>query len=146
MIVTLTPEEMLGAVIVGARRMIVSMQASLANVAGRERKWDDEIEGAMAEAALARETGRFFDPRVGRYGAKDVGDFHVRHTSLTDGCLIIRERDPDGRYVLITGSLGNYRIAGWIDSARAKEMDDCRRAPNGRPAAWFIPQKRLDPL
>lgn len=65
MIVSMTPEEMLGAVIVGARRMIVSMQASLANVAGCERKWDD---------------------------------------------------------------------------------DDCRRAPNGRPAAWFIPQKRLDPL
>ena len=144
--VSLTPEEMLSAVIVGARRMIVSATANLKNSAGCGRKWDDEIEGAMAEAALARETGNFFDPRVGRYNSKDVGEYHVRQTSLPDGCLIIRDKDPDGKYVLIVGSLGEYKIAGCIESVKARDMSQYRRAPNGRPPAWLIPQQELAPL
>lgn len=144
--VQLTPEEMLSAVIVGARRLIVSEKSGLANVAGAERKWDDEIEGAMAEAALAREIGAFFDPRVGKYKSKDVGQFHVRHTTLDTGCLIIREKDPEGVYALVVGSLGNYRIFGSIDSSKAKTMDQYRKAPNNRPAAWFVPQSELAAL
>lgn len=142
--VDLTPEEMLSAVIVGARRLIVSNQHHLANVAGCQRKWDDEIEGAMAEAALAREKGLFFDPRVGRYHAKDVGAYHVRHTTLSDGSLIIREKDPEGLYVLVTGSFGSYRIVGGIESGKARQLHQYRKSPNGRPAAWFIPQSELE--
>ena len=144
--ISLSSEEMLTAVIVGARRLIVSQSKNLSNRAGATRRWDDEIEGAMAEAALARELGLYFDPRVGKYGSKDIGPYHVRHTTLNDGCLIVRDHDPDGLYVLITGSMGAYRVAGYIESDVARELTQYRKAPNGRAAAWFIPQCELTPL
>lgn len=144
--VELTPAEMLNAIIVGARRLIVSNEKGLQNVAGAKRDWSDEIEGALAEMAVARELGLFFSPNVGLYGLKDVGDYHIRHTALTDGSLIIRDKDPEGRYLLVTGQFGHYKLAGWIESDKAKEMDQYRKAPNGRSAAWLIPQTELMPV
>lgn len=139
----LTSEEMLSGVLIGSRRRIVSMQKNL-NTGTSERSWDKEIEGALAEVALAKHLGVYMDPSLGKYKAQDVGAFHVRHTELDNGFLIIRDQDPEGTYVLLTGKAGRYSIKGCIDSKDARQMNDCRKAPNNREESWFIPQDRLD--
>lgn len=145
MLIVLSNEEILGAVIVGSRRLMVSLKKGLAPAAEASRSWNDEIEGALGESAFARATGLFFDPRLGRYGTPDVGMFHIRQTTLPEGCLIIRPKDTDGVYALVVGSLGTYKLAGTITAERARAMSDCIKGPQDRPSAWFIPQDRLDP-
>lgn len=144
MIVKLSYEEILFAVIVGARRLIVSLRGGMTPAVDMERSWSAEIEGALAEAAVARATGKFFDPRVGKFKEKDVGDYHIRMTTKPHGCLIIRDTDPDGIYVLVIGQFGTYRIAGFIEASHAKTLDECRSNPNNLKESWFIPQDRLD--
>lgn len=141
--VKLTNEEMLQAVITGSRRLLVSANKSLDT--GCARNWSSEIEGAAAEIAVAKATGSYFDPSVGKYKAKDVGEFHVRHTTLERGSLVIRDQDPDGKYLLVVGELGAYRIVGSTDSQRVKRPE-YRKAPNGRAEAWFVPQTELEEM
>lgn len=140
--VALSVEAMVQAVMVGARRTIAAARKALRSPSQAKRTWDIDIEGAMAEMAVAKATGMYFEPELDKFGDADVGQLHVRHTVLPDGCLIIRPEDPEGRYCLVTGQLGRYRIVGCIDSLEARQ-DIWMRAPQGRPAAWFVPQSAL---
>lgn len=140
--VTLSVEAMVQALMVGGRRTIAAARKALRSPSQAKRTWDIDIEGAMAEMAVAKATGMYFEPELDKFGDADVGQLHVRHTVLPDGCLIIRPDDPEGRYCLVTGQLGRYRIVGCIDSVEARQ-DIWMRAPQGRPAAWFVPQSAL---
>ena len=140
--VTLSVEAMVQALMVGGRRTIAAARKALRSPSQARRTWDIDIEGAMAEMAVAKATGMYFEPELDKFGDADVGQLHVRHTVLPDGCLIIRPEDPEGRYCLVTGQLGRYRIVGCIDSLDARQ-DIWMRAPQGRPAAWFVPQSAL---
>lgn len=140
--VTLSVEAMVQALMVGGRRTIAAARKALRSPSQAKRTWDIDIEGAMAEMAVAKATGMYFEPELDKFGDADVGQLHVRHTVLPDGCLIIRPEDPEGRYCLVTGQLGRYRIVGCIDSVEARQ-DIWMRAPQGRPAAWFVPQSAL---
>ena len=142
MLVKLSPDEMLSASLIGSRRLIESMRAGLPQIGQASRDWSDEIEGAAAEVAVAKAMGLYLDPSIGRYKEKDVGDLHVRYSRITNASLILRDRDPEGRYVLVTGELGSYSIRGWAQSDKVKKPE-YRKAPNGRPAAWFVPQQEL---
>ena len=140
--VNLSVEAMVQALMVGGRRTIAAARRALRSPSQARRTWDIDIEGAMAEMAVAKATGMYFEPELDKFGDADVGQLHVRHTVLPDGCLIIRPEDPEGRYCLVVGQLGRYRIVGCIDSRDARQ-DIWVRAPQGRPAAWFIPQSAL---
>ena len=140
--VTLSVEAMVQALMVGGRRTIAAARKALRSPSQARRTWDIDIEGAMAEMAVAKATGMYFEPELDKFGDADVGQLHVRHTVLPDGCLIIRPEDPEGRYCLVTGQLGRYRIVGCIDSLDARQ-DIWMRAPQGRPAAGFVPQSAL---
>ena len=140
--VTLSVEAMVQALMVGGRRTIAAARKALRSPSQAKRTWDIDIEGPMAEMAVAKATGMYFEPELDKFGDADVGQLHVRHTVLPDGCLIIRPEDPEGRYCLVTGQLGRYRIVGCIDSVEARQ-DIWMRAPQGRPAAWFVPQSAL---
>lgn len=141
--VKLNNAEMLSGVIAGARRMVASIQKNLSDSTGCTREWSKEIEGALAEVAVAKTYGLYWNPDEGLYKAKDVGQYHVRQTELDDGRLIIRPGDPDGVYVLVTGKHGNYEIVGKCQSEDVKK-DEYKKAPNGRPGAWFIPRGELE--
>lgn len=141
--VVLTPEEIFMGVQVGARRQVLSMRDGLQNRDGHIANWDDEIEGALAEVATAKHLGVWFDPSNGKYKAKDVAQYHVRQTKLENGRLIIRPTDPEGDYLLVIGSLGTYRIAGWIKSSLAKQSPFWVELDNGRPGCWMVPQGDL---
>ena len=145
--IILTPEEMILGANIGCNRLVDSLNKSLDTVStGAKRNWSHEVEGCLAEIAVAKEFDLYFDPSLGKYRSKDVGKYHVRHTENEKGCLIIRPKDPDGIYILVIGKLGRYKIIGGIDSKKARKMVQYIRDYNGRPDAWFIPQNELQEI
>lgn len=142
--ISLNSQEMLIAAVSGSMRLISAEKLNMKPAAHGPRDWNYEIEGAMAEMAFAKSIAFYFDPSLDRFGAKDVSDYGVRHTARPDGGLIIRPEDKDGKYVLITGARGRYRIAGWQLAEVVKTWDDCLKTfDDNREPAWFAPQGRL---
>jgi hypothetical protein len=110
-------------------------------IALNKSKWEIDMIGALGECAVAKATGLYWSPDVNVFKVPDVGaDLHVRTTNLSTGRLIIRERDPDGIYVLAVGELDEFIIHGWIHS------DEAKHPKFWRTDAWWIPQNALHPL
>lgn len=105
-----------------------------------------DFNGAVGEMCAAAALGLQWEGSVNVFKVPDVGTFHVRTAFEENYSLIIRDGDPDGIYVLVVGCLPVYKVVGFISSADAKAMDKYRRNPNGRGAAWFIPQHELTPI
>lgn len=107
--------------------------------------WDLHIEGACAEVAVAKATGRYWDAVVRRPEdlAGDVGrGLQVRSTRRSNGCLIIHPTDPDeAAFVLVVAAPPAFNIIGWIRGREAKR-DEWWREDTGRPA-FFVPQGGL---
>jgi len=101
--------------------------------------WATDIEACGGEMAFAKGINVFYVPGINTFKSPDVGQFGVRHTSLFDGCLVIRPKDPPGIYVLVTGTMPVYQLRGWWNTRDGLE-ESWLRAPNNRPPAHFIPQ------
>ena len=144
MIIHLTPAEILQAGIVGLRRRVDSINKKSTDVVGSSNGWENELEGALAEMAVAKALGSFFDPNVGKYGTADVGDYHVRQTKYHDGHLRIERHEKHGKYLLVTGQMGEYNIRGWIDAEKARQERFLCVKHKGRPPAYWIPQSELE--
>ena len=144
--VRLSKSEMFTAGVIGLFRRLESLGR---DKHGSQAGWEDEIEGACAEKAVAKLLDVYYDESVGRFRGStlgDVGQLEVRWTGRPDGCLIIRPDDNmSRRFVLVTGNLGAYRVPGWI-TGRDARRDEWHKAPNGRPPAWFVPQRNLTPF
>lgn len=71
-----------------------------------------------AEMAVAAVTNRKW---LGYHGqdSEDVEGLQVKFTNTR--YLAIHERNPDGRYVLVSGGLRGLVVRGWYDFARADE-------------------------
>jgi len=142
--IILSGAEMLVAAVSGAMRLISAEKKKLTPTAHGPRDWNYEIEGAMAEVAFAKFRKAYFDPSLNWFGLKDVDGYGVRHTGRADGCLIIRPEDGDGKYALVTGGRGRYRVAGWQLAEEVKGWDECYKTfDDNREPAWFAPQDRL---
>lgn len=107
------------------------------------------VVGAWGELAVAIATG-YLGPRDlerGDRGAPDVGPYHVRTTKLAPPKLIIRPDDCDDEpFVLVVPrKLPAFEVVGWILGIEAKQAKYLA-APNGRPAAWFVPPEALRPI
>lgn len=142
--VTLTPAEIIQAGIVGLRRRVDSIIKHSGDPVGQSNGWENELEGALAEMAVAKALGQYFDPNVGKYGTADVGEYHVRQTKYKDGHLRIEQHETHGRYMLVTGEMGDYNIRGWIDAENARKKEFLCVKHQGRPAAYWIPQSELE--
>ena len=141
--VKLTSMEILQAGMVGLARRIDSIKKNLSNRAPGENQWQIDIEGALAEMAVAKAINRYGALTIGNYGGADVDRFHVRHSQRPDGCLIVRPEDKlDAWYALVTGLEGEYVVHGHIHGREARQREWWRE-PNGRPGAWFVPQAAL---
>jgi hypothetical protein len=124
---------------VGVMRTISSLARDKSNTKDKNFGWHSDIEGALAECALAKWQGVFWDGGINTFKAPDVGLMQVRHTPYTDGHLIVRTADKDDeRYALVTGQFGTYHIHGWCYGSFAKQdkyiKDD---------DSWFVPQQDL---
>lgn len=149
MTVTLSSAEILTAAIAGVYRKLQSIRKGHnASAVRPDMRWDAEIEGALAECAFSKAFGLYWGASEGTYKDADVGfNIQVRHTIRPDGCLIIRPKDISDPYyyVLVVGSVPNYRIAGYIHGS-TKPKPTWRRNPGGAGEALFIPQSDLLPV
>lgn len=74
----------------------------------------------------------------------DVGsNIEVKHTAWHDGHLIVAPRDRSSDIaVLVTGSCPEYRIAGWIPVAIAKQP----RFKSTKDSSYWVGQLHLRPI
>lgn len=146
-VVVLTWLEQLQAVEVGGIRKITALRDGRHVRRGQEpNNWTDEIEGAAAELAVAKTTGRYWHALgKGHTDPADVGRLEVRSTGHAHGCLILHPDDPDeARFVLVTGRIPEFTIRGTI-VARDGKIDRYWRTDLRYPA-YFVPQAALEPF
>jgi hypothetical protein len=106
--------------------------------------------GCLGELAFAKSANVYWSGAGNDFSnEEDVGSVQVRTTSLANGSLIVRpnelQRYAERPWALVIGSLDTYRIAGWIYGREAGRRS-WLRDPNGRPAAYFVPQGYLHRL
>lgn len=145
MLVTLELHEIEMAVQVGLRRRLEALRAGMRDRHGfgGDNPWEGDIQGAAAELAVAKHLGRYWDGSVNTFKRGDVGEVQVRSTPRKDGSLIVRRSDSDtDHFILVTGAIPEFNVIGWISGAAAKS-DEFKKSPNGRPPAWFVPQRAL---
>ncbi|NIO42225.1 MAG: hypothetical protein GTO41_19975 [Burkholderiales bacterium] len=98
-----------------------------------ENAWRNSIEGFLAEVAVAKHLGLFHSGAFD-LGAPDLSGLEVRHSVVPDAHLIIRPHERDkGNFCLVTGSMGDYWIRGWFNTAGLHDgfwQSD----------SWWIPQ------
>ena len=150
------PEELRRWAHAGIDRRISAMLAKRRGAHGFDREfeaWQIDVEGLLAEAAVAKALGVYFNPTVGALDT-ELGDvlpgIQVRSTRYgydrTDkGFLLMHDSDDDEhRFILVCGAYGHYRIAGWIEGRHGKQ-DAYHRHHKGRWAYW-VPQSALKPF
>ena len=137
---------------VGLRRTITSLRKGrhrdvwATKVKNKDSRWQVEIEGSLAEVAVAKHLGVFWDGSVDTFKRADVGSVQVRHTELQEGCLIVRPEDADDeKYILVCGTYPIYELCGWMLGVMAKK-EEFIRDPGGVKSAFFIPQKFLSDM
>jgi hypothetical protein len=144
--VTLTHEELLLAAFHAITR---SINRTFTHSGDRLRnRWLEDglasgIIGAIGEMGVAKALNVFFPAG---FKQTDAYFYEVRATTRKDGSLIVRENDSSAKtYVLALVEPPKVIIAGCIYGADAKQKRFWR-APNGRPGAYFVPQRALKPL
>jgi len=136
------------AALVGARRRAGALNANLSDRYGNVDKdpWGLDIEGAAAEMAVAKALGRYWHPSLHvQRDEGDVASYQVRSTTLSEGCLLIKEGDGlESIFIFVVGTAPVLSIPGWI-RARDGRRDEWWRTVRGR-SAWFVPQSALRPI
>lgn len=147
--IVLTPAEIRMAIAIGGMRREESIAQNLVNCTQKdgyvgETAWDMDINGAGAELAYCKFRNVYWGGCVNNFKEADVGNnIQIRSTKLENGGLIIRPNDdPTHYYVLVVGQLPKYDVVGWILGADGMDVINLR-APNGREAAYFVPQSKL---
>jgi len=108
-------------------------------------KWN-EVESANAELAVATFTHRYW---VGDWENKvktvDVRpDIEVRYTTHGHGNLLLYETDdPSRRYVLVNGSIPQFKLVGWIFGHEGIKSQYLKKLREDRPAFYVIDVKLL---
>jgi hypothetical protein len=145
--VVLTWPEVMTASLVGVMRHVKSLQCNHSNAAGFDGiGWNEHIEGACGEAALAKSLGLYWACHVNHFKGDDLPGLQVRTRRRHDWDLIVRPNDDDdARWILVTGQCPAYRVHGWIFGRDAKRHEWLRNHA-GRPPAYFVPAYELNAI
>lgn len=133
----------------GSRIVISSLQEGRPLMYGQpDFDWTNNIEGTMAEMAVAKALGIYFAPKRPQHQDPDLGtDIQVRWTPKPDNSLIVRQSDPKShRFILVTGKAPSFTLHSWLLGAEAMQSSYWFAPNNGRPPAWFVPQSALRPM
>jgi len=145
--ISLTYAEIFQAANAGVMRRIQRLKSGYALPYGLKSgtEWQLFIEGALAECALAKFLGKYWEG-CGEINGIDVLDVEARSTKHENGRLIIHDADKDDlKYYLLTGEEGKYIVRGWMygkDAKQEKYLD----SPAGRKPAYFVPQADLNDI
>lgn len=142
--ITLNATEIAHAGTVGMRRYIESTLKGRDDVVGLSDGWNNNIEGAIAEFAVAKALDLHYDPALGKFGEADVGPWHVRSTNHKNGRLRIAPKEEHGKYLLVIGQFDSWSIVGWIDAEHGrKEEWFCSLRNDRKYKNYWIPQESL---
>lgn len=107
--------------------------------------WQRDVEGALAEMALAKHYGVYW-PGPGAFRGGDVGRVEVRNTEKHGNRLwFYKEDKPYPPYFLVTGINGHYRIQGWAwaeDGRKEEFWEDPKKQDRW---AYYLPRNLLKP-
>jgi hypothetical protein len=110
--------------------------------------FENDVQSSAAELAVAKCLGRYWTPASEDPGAipGDVGaSVQVRWTARHDGGLLLHHGDNDEHpFVLVTGRIPRFMIAGWLwarDGKRAEFWRDDLPRPT-----FLVPQRVLRPF
>jgi len=154
MTVQLTEQELIMGAMQGVlRRVKAIMKNRSDNVSGRptsERdidSWDVDIEGALGEMAFAKYRDLYWSGAAD-FGEGDVGDTEVRTTKYANGHLLLYPSSAHNkRFALMIGSLGSYKVAGWLSGKDGKQPKFWREMGSGSGRrAFMVPQDELKPV
>lgn len=129
---------------VGLRRFIESERSGKKSRFNGTLNYTAHLEGAAAELAFAKATGRYWSGSVNTFkDGGDVGAIQVRMRMKHELPLYVRPTDrPDDIFVLVRGNQGSYRIVGWIMGAEAQN-EDYKRKYTGWSPTYFVPDTVL---
>lgn len=149
MTVRLTYSDLIIAGQIGLSRHAYALNKGLKDQFGADPKngWGLHIEGACAEAAVAKLLNIRHDGTIGQTGPVDLiyqgRTLEVRCTRYRNGRLIIHPQDSDESFfVLVTGAAPVYKVVGWIQGRDGKIAAYWDEPEPGRPA-FFVPQSAL---
>jgi hypothetical protein len=145
--VTLAPHEIQMGAEVAVRRRVSAIEHGMTDAHGYngEQAWEQEVTSCLAEMAVAKCLGRYWDGGVDTFKRGDVGRLQVRFTKRTDGRLIIRRSDKqEDVFVLVVGfGPTSFEVVGWIRGSEAREDRWLTNMGNGRPECWAVPRHAL---
>ena len=147
--IELSSVELMDAATQGIRRRISAMSANRQNIGvPTNRKWEQDIIGAIGEMVLAKHLGIYWQPEVSKPDTEvgDVLGLQVRTTPYKNGHLVLNKTDNDADiFVLVTGNGAadsTWFIRGWQYAFLGKKEKywDCKEKNR---YAYFVPQEEL---
>ena len=146
--VQLTYSEIILGAMAGVHRRVEYLKSGLSNryQPSMEQICGAQIEGALAEQALAKGLNKYFSGK-GEFGQSDLDEnIECRATSWPDGRLILHDADKDeARYYLLVGEVGHYRIIGSIYGWEGKKKEYLDDPNQTGKSAYYVPQSELEP-
>jgi hypothetical protein len=148
-IISLTGPETYIAAQIGVMRNVAAHQRGLPRgnrsaEFNNAHQWETDVNGALAELAVAKAYGVYWNPSVNVGKAPDVGSLQVRSNTNKNGHLIIRESDKDDEiFVLVICQNPDFHVVGWIPANEAKVDKFFRPANQYGVAAWWVDQASL---
>jgi hypothetical protein len=108
--------------------------------------WNDDINGCIAELALAKYLGLFWSGTVGRLDLPDVGILQVRSKTQRDHRLVILKSDDDAKpFVSVLVEIPVCHLCGWMLARDAKQPAWLLPDPS-MPDRFFVPNTELEPM
>ena len=159
-LVTLTQREIMLGSIAGLQRQLECLQQSKNgretnseyesryNAVGPGGLWNNHIEGALGEFAVAKYLGLYPGAITGQ-SETDVGEhYEIRTRPQEYQELFIKKSDKrDKYYILVQGSFGDYTIRGWISAYETFEHPEWFHNNNGKTSSnYWVPHKNLFPI
>jgi putative component of toxin-antitoxin plasmid stabilization module len=146
--VTLTWAEILTAAEIGVRRRVNGLRLKRAEPYGQRASttWNHDINGALAEMALAKHLDRFWSGTIGQISEADVGALEVRSKCEPWHRLVIRATDPpDKIYVSVLVGIPVCQLCGWMRASDAKRPE-WLLPDEDKPDRFFVPADQLESM
>ena len=131
----------------GLRHIKAMEQCRKRNTNQPRTTWDQDIEGACAEAAVAFGLNLFWAASTEPDYHGDVGPYQVRRVDEDRKCLIIKPKDRDDQaFISVCGGRGLYVIRGWMYAATAKALRERYWRSDIDDPAYLVPARDLEPI
>jgi hypothetical protein len=132
--VELNRHEVLAAAVGGCQRRVTSMEVARPQFYGADERnnfWQIDIQGAIAEFAVAKAFDKYWEPATDKSLKSlpgDVGFYQIRSTAHKTGQLIVHERDADDvPFILAIVAEPHVKLAGYLYGGEAKEIGEKRK-------------------